>query len=60
MGGIGGIKDMLGSLSSSMSTNDPMKFNLFGRKPKCVKCGQKFKNETELADHSRTAHSAQT
>ena len=35
-----------------------MKFNLFGRKPKCAKCGKKFKNETELMDHSRTAHSA--
>jgi transposase-like protein len=25
-----------------------MKFNLFGRKYKCNKCGSKFKDETEL------------
>jgi hypothetical protein len=35
-----------------------MKFNLFGRKTKCAKCGQKFKSEAELMDHNRTAHSA--
>ena len=23
--------------------NDPMKFNFFGRRPKCAKCGKKFK-----------------
>jgi hypothetical protein len=27
-----------------------MKFSLFGKKSKCLKCGKKFKNETELAD----------
>ena len=35
-----------------------MKFNFFGKKSKCVKCGRKFKDETELADHNRTAHTA--
>ena len=33
-----------------------MKFNLFGKKSKCLKCGKKFKNETELAEHEHTAH----
>ena len=33
-----------------------MKFNLFGKKSKCLKCGKKFKNETELMEHNRTAH----
>jgi hypothetical protein len=33
-----------------------MKFNLFGKKHKCTKCGKKFKDEIELADHNRTAH----
>ena len=33
-----------------------MKFNFFGKKSKCLKCGKKFKNEAELTDHNRTAH----
>jgi hypothetical protein len=37
-----------------------MKFNFFRKKSKveCIKCGKKFKNEIELADHNRTAHTA--
>ncbi len=27
-----------------------MKFNLFGKKHKCNKCGMKFKDEAELMD----------
>ena len=37
---------------------DIMKFNLFGKKSKCAKCGRKFKDEVELADHNLTAHTA--
>jgi hypothetical protein len=37
---------------------DIMKFNFFGKKSKCAKCGKKFKDELELADHNRTAHTA--
>ena len=37
---------------------DIMKFNFFGKKSKCAKCGRKFKDEIELADHNRTAHTA--
>jgi hypothetical protein len=33
-----------------------MKFNFFGKKSKCAKCGKKFKNETELAEHEHIAH----
>lgn len=33
-----------------------MRFNFFGKKSKCIKCGKKFKNEIELADYTRTAH----
>ena len=33
-----------------------MKFNIFGKKAKCDKCGKKFKNEAELSDHHTTAH----
>jgi hypothetical protein len=33
-----------------------MKFNFFGKRHKCTKCGKKFKDELELADHNRTAH----
>jgi hypothetical protein len=33
-----------------------MKFDFFSRKRKCAKCGKKFKDETELIDHNRTAH----
>jgi hypothetical protein len=37
---------------------DIMKFDFFGKKSKCAKCGKKFKDEIELADHNRTAHTA--
>jgi hypothetical protein len=33
-----------------------MKFNFFGRKHKCSKCGDKFKDETELMGHNRKVH----
>ena len=34
-----------------------MKFDFFTRKKfKCVKCGEKFKSETELMQHSRLDH----
>jgi hypothetical protein len=37
-----------------------MKFNFFRKKSnvECIKCGKKFKNEIELTDHNRTAHTA--
>ena len=35
-----------------------MKFDFFGKKSKCAKCGKKFKDEIELADHNRTAHTS--
>lgn len=33
-----------------------MKFNFFGKKYKCEKCGSKFKNEDELTDHQNKVH----
>jgi hypothetical protein len=36
-----------------------MKFNIFGKKSKCDKCGKKFKNEAELADHQHKVHPAE-
>ena len=33
-----------------------MKFNFFGKKFKCSKCGKKFENASELRDHERAAH----
>ncbi|MGH9911657.1 MAG: C2H2-type zinc finger protein [Nitrososphaeraceae archaeon] len=34
-----------------------MKFNIFERKKlKCDKCGEKFKNETELNTHQQITH----
>jgi hypothetical protein len=35
-----------------------MKFNFFRKEynVECVKCGKKFKDEIELAEHNRTAH----
>jgi len=34
-----------------------MKFDFFSRKKfKCITCGDKFKTETELEQHRRTAH----
>jgi uncharacterized Zn-finger protein len=35
-----------------------MKFNFFGKKHKCNKCGMKFKDEAELMDHNRKEHVA--
>ena len=35
-----------------------MKFNFFGKKSKCLKCGKKFKNASELRDHERAAHTS--
>jgi hypothetical protein len=37
-----------------------MKFNLFGKKFKCDKCGKKFKNDTDLAEHNISAHANKT
>jgi hypothetical protein len=58
--GAGGIKDVLNSLSSSMSANNQklLKFNFFRKKfnVECIKCGKKFKDEIELTDHNRIAH----
>ncbi len=38
---------------------DIMKFDFFRKKfsVECIKCGKKFKGETELTAHNRTAHS---
>jgi hypothetical protein len=33
-----------------------MRFNFFGKKSICDKCGKKFKNEAELMGHNHTAH----
>jgi hypothetical protein len=33
-----------------------MKFNLFGIKKRCNRCGKKFNDETELMDHNRKLH----
>nr|MDQ4013613.1 hypothetical protein [Thermoproteota archaeon] len=30
----------------------------FGKRHKCTKCGKKFKDELELANHNCTAHTA--
>jgi hypothetical protein len=35
-----------------------MKFNFFGKKFKCSKCGKKFENASELRDHERAAHTS--
>jgi hypothetical protein len=39
---------------------DIVKFNFFRKKSnvECIKCGRKFKDEIELTDHNRTAHTA--
>ena len=34
----------------------PLRFNFFGKKSICDKCGKKFKNEAELMGHNHTAH----
>jgi hypothetical protein len=38
---------------------DIVKFNFFRKKynVECIKCGKKFKDEMELTDHNRNAHS---
>ena len=33
-----------------------MKFNIFGKKFKCDKCGSKFKNEADLIEHRTREH----
>ena len=33
-----------------------MKFNIFGKKHKCNKCGMKLKDEDELTEHNRKVH----
>jgi hypothetical protein len=48
------IKSILTIIATTGYGN--MKFNFFGKKSKCPKCGKKFRNETELAEHEHIAH----
>jgi hypothetical protein len=45
-------------MKAAVIIEHPVKFNFFGKKSKCDKCGKKFKNDAELMDHQRASHTA--
>ncbi|HEU4447194.1 MAG TPA: hypothetical protein VFR94_21150 [Nitrososphaeraceae archaeon] len=45
-------------MKTAVITEYLMKFDFFGKKSKCDKCGKKFKNDAELVDHERASHTA--